>query len=110
LFILIDAGCFSSTGHLCGLLKYHKIGTFIGTETGGTYECNDARREIHLEKTRLRLFVARMAFTAAAQGLPRYRGIVPDIAVEPSIADVLAGKDPVLERALAIIAGDGGFQ
>ena len=105
LFILINAGCFSSTGHLCALLKHHNIGTFIGTETGGTYECNDARREIHLEKTRLRLFVARMTFTAAVEGLPRYRGIIPDIEVEPGIADLLSGKDPVLERALSLIAG-----
>jgi hypothetical protein len=110
LVVLVNAGCFSSTGHFCALLRFHKIGTFIGTETGGTYECNDARREIHLERTRLRLFVARMAFAAAVQSLPRYRGIVPDIVVEPSIADELAGKDPVLERALAIIAGGGGFE
>jgi hypothetical protein len=108
LFILTDARCFSSTGHLGALLKYHRIGTFIGAETGGTYECNDARREIHLEKTRLLLAVARIAFTAAVQGLPRYRGIVPDIAVEPGLADILAGRDPVLERALSLIARKGG--
>jgi len=48
-----------------------------------------------------------MTFTAAVQGLPRYRGIIPDMAVEPSMADQLAGKDPVLERALALIARGG---
>jgi C-terminal processing protease CtpA/Prc len=108
LFILINGGCFSSTGHLCALLKYHKIGTFIGTETGGTYECNDASREIHLKNTRLRLFVARITFTAAVRGMPRYKGIVPDISVEPSITDQLSGKDPILECALSLIARDGG--
>jgi len=109
LFVLINAGCFSSTGHFCALLKYHKIGTFIGTETGGTYECNDASREIHLKNTRLRLFIARITFTAALQGIPRYKGIVPDISVEPGISDHLSGKDPVKERALAIIARKGGI-
>jgi hypothetical protein len=108
LFVLINGGCFSSTGHFCALLKCHKFGTFIGAETGGTYECNDASREIHLKNTRLRLFVARMTFTAAVRGLPRYRGIFPDIAVEPSMTDQLAGKDPVLERALSLIARGGG--
>jgi len=108
LSVLIDVGCFSSTGHLCALLKYHKIGTFIGAETGGTYECNDARRQIHSRNTRLRLFVARMAFTAAVEGLPRYQGIVPDIVVEPGIADIVSGKDPVLERALSLIADESG--
>lgn len=106
LYILINGGCFSSTGHFCGLLKYHKIGVFIGTETGGTYECNDARKMFELRNTRLRLFVARMTFTAAVKDLPRFRGIVPDIAVEPSISDYLSGLDPVKERALSLITGD----
>jgi hypothetical protein len=108
LYVLINGGCFSSTGHFCGLLKYHKIGTLIGTETGGTYECNDARREFELRNTRLRLNVARMTFTAAVKDLPRYRGIIPDVAVEPGIADYLSGRDPVKERALSLIADDGG--
>jgi hypothetical protein len=108
LYVLINGGCFSSTGHFCGLLKYHKIGTFIGTETGGTYECNDARQTFELRNTRLRLFVARMTFTAAVKNLPRFRGIVPDVTVEPSLADCLSGKDTVKERALSLIAGEGG--
>jgi hypothetical protein len=99
--ILINSGVFSSTGHFCSLLKYHKIGTFIGTETGGTYECNDASRQIDLRNTRIRVRVARMTFTAAVKDLPRYRGIVPDIVVEPGIADYLSGRDPVKERALS---------
>jgi hypothetical protein len=107
LFILINGRCFSSTGHFCALLKYHKIGTFIGTETGGTYECNDASREIHLNNTRLRLFVARMTFTAAVRGMPRYQGVVPDFVAEPSIADQLSGKDPAKEIALSLIARSG---
>ncbi len=106
LFVLIDGGGFSSTGHFCGLLKYHKIGTFIGMETGGTYECNDARQEFELRNTRMRLNVARMTFTAAVKDLPRFRGIIPDIVVEPSIADYLSGRDPVKERALSLIAAE----
>ena len=49
-----------------------------------------------------------MAFTAAVEGLPRYQGIVPDIALEPGIADILSGKDPVLERALSLFTDEGG--
>lgn len=108
LYVLINGGCFSSTGHFCGLLKFHKIGMLIGTETGGTYECNDARQMFELRNTRLRLFVARMTFTAAVEGLPRFRGIVPDIAVDPGISDYLSGLDPAKERALSLITGDGG--
>ena len=109
LLTLIDAGCFSSTGHFCALLKFHKIGTFIGAETGATYECNDNSREVVLERTRLRLNCARTTYTVAVQGLPRYRGIIPDTVVEPDIADIIAGRDPVMDRALSLIAEDGSI-
>jgi hypothetical protein len=106
LYVLVNGGCFSSTGHFCGLLRYHKIGTFIGSETGGTYECNDARQLFELRNTRLRLFVARMTFTAAVKDLPRFRGIIPDVPVELSLADYLSGRDAIRERALSLIAND----
>jgi C-terminal processing protease CtpA/Prc len=32
-------------------------------------------------------------------------GIVPDVIVEPTIADIRAGRDPVLEEALRLILG-----
>jgi hypothetical protein len=106
LFILINEGGFSSTGHLCGVLKSHKIGTFIGSETGATYTCNDATTQIILERTGLRLFVARMTFEAAAEGLPRNRGILPDFPVEAVIGDMAKGKDTVLEYTLEYIDKD----
>ncbi len=103
LFVLINQGCFSSTGHITALLKEHAIGTLIGSETGGTYECNDASREVRLKNSGLAVTIARMTFTAAVKTLPRYRGVLPDYPVEPGIADYLSGKDPVLERAFALI-------
>jgi C-terminal processing protease CtpA/Prc len=103
LFVLIDGGCFSSTGHFCALLRSHDIGTFVGSETGATYTCNDATARMTLKKTNLRLFVARMTFEAAAGGLPRNRGILPDIPVEPQIKDMLARNDTVLEYTLEYI-------
>ena len=41
LYVLINGGCFSTTGHFCALLKYTRRAKFVGEETGGTYECND---------------------------------------------------------------------
>jgi C-terminal processing protease CtpA/Prc len=103
IYILINGGCFSSTGHLCALLKYHKIGMFIGTETGGTYTCNDASKEIILKHTQFRLITARRTFQAAVRGLPKDKGILPDYPVEPTIEDLLNGKDTVLEFTLALL-------
>ena len=53
--------------------------------------------------------MARMTFTAAVQGMPRYQVVVPDIVAEPSIADQLSGKDPVKELAFSIIARNAGL-
>jgi hypothetical protein len=99
LLVLIDGGCFSTAGHFCALLKHHGIGSFIGSETGATYECNDAAQEVTLANTGLRLRVARRTYTAAVQNMPRRRGIVPDHEVHPSLADILNGRDAVLEFA-----------
>jgi hypothetical protein len=103
LLTLIDGGCFSSTGHFCGLLKYHKIGALVGTETGGTFECNDASHLVNLWNTRLKLYVARMTFTAAVQGLTETTGIKPDYPVQPRIEDIISGRDTIKEYALAFI-------
>jgi hypothetical protein len=103
LFVLINGGCFSSTGHLCSLLKYHKRGTFIGEETGGTYECNDGSSTYNTKETRLNLHVARVTFTTATQGLSREHGIMPDYNVEPQIEDIIRGSDMVKEYAIRLI-------
>ena len=103
LYTLIDGGCFSSTGHLCALFKFHKIGTFIGSETGGTYECNDAARTDTLRATGLRLRVARATYTVAVENMSRAKGVPPDYVVEPSIRDILSDRDPAMERAWSLI-------
>jgi len=103
LFTLIDGGCFSSTGHFCGLLKHHKIGLLVGTETGGTFECNDASHLVNLWNTRLKLYVARMTFSAAVQGMTKTTGVEPDNPVQPRVEDVINGRDTVKEYIFALI-------
>jgi hypothetical protein len=100
--ILIDGGCFSSTGHLCAVLKYHGIGTFVGAETGGTYTCNDASKSITLDNTRLQVNMPRMTFTAAVRGMERSRGILPDHPVELTVDDLIMGRDTVMDFALSL--------
>lgn len=102
LFILIDGGCYSSTGHLCAVLDYHNIGQFVGIETGGTYTCNDASKEIVLDHTGIRINMPRMTFTAAVYDMPRTHGILPDHPVEQSVEDLVAGRDTIKEYALQL--------
>jgi hypothetical protein len=103
LIVLINGGCFSSTPHLCALLKYHKIGTFVGTEAGGTYTCNGAAREIKLSHTGFIAVVNRRSFAAAVDGFTNNRGILPDHFVMPRIEDLVQGRDAQKEYALQLI-------
>jgi len=99
----IDGGCFSSTGHLCALLKQNRIGVMVGAETGGTFECNDASHLVNLWNTPLKLYVARQTFSAAVQGMTKTTGIKPDVPIQPRIEDIIAGRDTIKECALALI-------
>lgn len=103
LFILVDGGCYSTTGHICSLLKYHKAGIFIGEETGGSYACNGAYKEFTLKNTGINLLLPHGVFITDVNGLTKGRGIMPDYSVQPSIEDIVNKKDVVLERALSLI-------
>jgi hypothetical protein len=100
LFILIDGGCFSTSGQFCSLIKFHKIGQLIGTETGGAHICNESKKTIELKHTRLQLQVARGSFGTAVEGLSANQGVRPDILIEPTIQAFQKGVDPVLEYAI----------
>ncbi len=103
LYVLIDSRCFSTNGHFCSLLKYHGIGTLIGTETGASFVCNAATETWNLTHSRLMLFVPRQSFAAAVEGMDKRHGIRPDHAVAPTIDDFLKNRDTVLEYAFDLI-------
>jgi hypothetical protein len=103
LFVLTDGRCFSSTGHLLSLLRCHPRGVLIGEESGGSRACNDASKMHEMGHTRLRLNLPRRAFATSARCLPDGRGIPPDIEVQPTIQDLIADRDVVLEKAVSLI-------
>ncbi|MBN2345020.1 MAG: hypothetical protein JXO51_01435 [Candidatus Aminicenantes bacterium] len=107
-FVLIDGGELSTTGHFISLLRYHRIGKFIGQESGSTFTCNDNSLEFTLPNTRIRGKVARTTFATAVEGMDRDRGIMPDHYVEPKIKDIIEGKDTILEYALELICRQAG--
>ncbi len=107
LYTLIDGGCFSTTGHLCSLLRYHGIGIFIGEETAGSFACTDARSHAILGHTGLILRVSTRTYTTAVTGMTPGRGILPDHPVIPTVEERLAHFDAPMDCALGLIAGRG---
>ncbi|MBO9699960.1 MAG: hypothetical protein J7604_07100 [Sporocytophaga sp.] len=105
LFILIDNGGGSTSGHLNALIKYHKLGLFIGQETCATYTCNAASKNFLLGYTKLELSVAQITNVVDVKPLPKNRGIIPDFEIKPSLEDVVFGRDAVMDYALRLING-----
>jgi hypothetical protein len=106
LYTLIDGHCFSTTGHFCGLLKYHRVGSFVGSETGATYTCTGNATYPALDRTRIMVGTARlMRYTAAVKGMDPRQGVIPDFPVESTKKDLISGRDTVLEYALSLASG-----
>jgi hypothetical protein len=107
LYTLIDGRCFSTTGHFVGLLKYHGVGKFVGTETGATYTCTGNATYPSLDRTRIMVGTARvMRYTAAVKDMDPTRGVIPDFPVDQTPQNMVSGRDAVLEYALGLANSD----
>ena len=104
MFTLIDGNGFSTTGHFCGLLKYHKVGTFIGTELGSTFTCTGNAIYPSLNNTGIMVGTARVRrYTAAVEGMDPMRGILPDYSIELTQDVIIEEKDAILDFSLSLI-------
>ncbi len=96
---ITDGANFSTAAHFTAMVKYHKLGTLIGSETGGSYVCTDSSKDIVLENTRMRLHYSTLVYELEVEGLPKNTGITPDIYINQNISDILRIKDLHIERA-----------
>lgn len=102
-FVLMDGGCFSTTGHFLSMIKYNQWATLIGEESGGSYICYGCVENYTLPNTKLILNCARCVYRANVHGFNRERGIMPDIEVKPKIEDLIQNRDTVMEFVLEIV-------
>ncbi len=91
--------CSSATFGFAEMVQRERLGTIVGAPTGGN------RRGINggcyffvrLPETGLEVALPLIGyFPDAAQP---DRGVLPDVAVAATLADIAAGRDPALERA-----------
>jgi len=101
--VLIDGGCFSTSGHFCSMVRYHKLATFVGETGGGTFRCHDNSSSFVLTHTGIQLRVARTTYEAAVPDQDVSLGFPPDFRVVPTIQDVLAGRDVQMDFAIRMI-------
>jgi hypothetical protein len=103
--IVIDGGSFSATGETTSAFHYYKKAVFFGEECGSGYYGNTSGFMVTatLPHSRLLIRIPLVLYVMAVDGYPKDRGIVPDFPVTPTIEDLLAGRDVVMERALAYL-------
>ncbi|HOW86416.1 MAG TPA: S41 family peptidase [Candidatus Aminicenantes bacterium] len=102
--LLVDGGTRSAAGEAVSAFHYYKKAVFFGQECGAGYYGNTAYLvTAALPATGLRIRLPLVLTVMAVDGYPKDRGLVPDFPVAPSIEDLLDGRDPVLERALAYL-------
>jgi hypothetical protein len=103
LYVLIDGGCFSTTGHFLSLLREYDRGILIGEDTGGSFLCFGCPDELVLPETKLKLTYMRCTFSTHISYGNLGQGVRPDYFVKPKISDIITGKDTILSAALTMI-------
>ncbi len=102
--ILIDGGSASATGEATSAFHYYKKAVFFGEECGsGYYGMSGFLVTATLPNTGIQIRIPLVLCTMAVDGYPKDRGIIPDFPVTPTIDDLVAGRDPVMERALLFL-------
>ena len=102
LFLLTDAGTFSSGALFAGIVRDNALGQIVGEAVGNSATFNGTEHAVALPDLPyfLNLSMARLprpAPTAQADA-----SLEPDVAIAISGADLAAGRDPVLEWVLAV--------
>jgi hypothetical protein len=105
-YFLIDGGGVSTTSELASLAKSNGIGIFVGEEVGGTYVGNSGGvlGWIELPNTKLKVRIAMVKYEIAGDESSSRNGVKPDIQVDYSIPDLIAGKDLEIDLTLEHIA------
>lgn len=99
IYVLINGGSFSAACIISSKLKENPEITFVGEETGGTFNGTVAGRtstyELPNSKLRTRLWIMDIAATNKTN--EKGRGIFPDKEIIPTIHEIVNDKDPELE-------------
>lgn len=102
---LINGFSFSVTAEFAAVGKASGRIKFIGEETGGTYSGNNSGTFVlvTLPNSQLMVGIPMMGYyMAIPASQPADRGVLPDIPMSPSVEDVIAGKDVVMEKVLQL--------
>lgn len=99
LYVITDGMTFSAAAIISSHLKGRNRATFVGTETGGTFNGTVAgvMPVLKLPKSKLKLRVGLMTIKPVQQVATDGYGIVPDVMIQPTIEELVNKEDPELK-------------
>jgi C-terminal processing protease CtpA/Prc len=104
LFVLINGGSFSSTAMICACLKRDQRARFIGEETGGNpHVITGDPVKLVLPRTKIKAEISTTIYRITG-GSNDGHGLMPDYPIHPTIAEIMAGKDPAKALAMKLIS------
>jgi len=98
LYVLTSIETFSSGTQLAALIKDYHLGKIIGQETGGIPTCYGDHFDFVLPNTKTNCRVS-YKWSLRPSGVDDNRGVIPDIILIPSLADILLDKDKEMDFA-----------
>lgn len=99
MMILVDGGSASASEILAGALKEHGIAKLVGTKTFGKGSVQELIPITH--DTSLKVTIASW-LTPLGHNLSK-DGLEPDYKVEPTDKQLLAGEDPIMDKAVELL-------
>lgn len=102
IYVLINGDSFSASSIISSNLKGSKRATFVGEETGGTYNGSVAgfMPVVKLTNSDLKIRIGLMLMSAHYKTDNIGRGLFPDVPISPTLQDRIKGKDPEMDWIL----------
>lgn len=107
-YVLVNGGCLSTTGHFLSLVKYNRIGVLVGEEPGSSFYSNDRSLRLALPETKIQFNLPQTTYQTAVRGYEYGDRLMPDYFVVPTLEDVLCGKDVQMEYAFKLMQKKNG--
>ena len=108
-YLLVNSDMHSAAAVTSTLIDYYSNTTIIGTPIQGPYNSGNALETIYLSlpnsKIGLDIPLFHYSYAVPDNIYPNKKGLIPDVYVQPTIVEILNGKDAVLEKAIEIIRG-----
>ena len=104
-YVLVNGGCLSTTGHLISLLKDRTDARFVGEDPGSTFRCNDFSTQVTLTNSGIVVNVPRVTFETAVSGFKICEPFPLDTKINVDISDVITKKDPYLDTVMSMLDG-----